>query len=235
MNAIKDDFINRITLEYLINSHKKQLFKQNNLPNKKDQKFYRKRILALTKGLLYEEKDTTQETGSEPKESEKLPHDIQDSFNRYIKTCIEYFKIIDKCDILQEDYLGLLDNNVGPKDNDNNSEGVLELNQEAANQLMMRSIKIRDTGMDKFVKRTFTQQSNPPPIPKQRNINLKDPNLKTKGLKQNVNSIYSTSSANTNIINPNDDKIKKTKTKPKTKGSQNADNKTQQGEEKSSQ
>jgi hypothetical protein len=68
------------------------------------------------------------------------------------------------------------------KDSDQFSD-VLE-NQDEANKYMMRSIKMEaQPTMDKFVKRIPTKPSEPPPpLPKQKNINLKDPILKTKGL-----------------------------------------------------
>ena len=43
-------------------------------------------------------------------------------------------------------------------------------------------VKYNTSTMDKYVKRVITNKIDPPPIPKQKNINLKDPELKIKAL-----------------------------------------------------
>ena len=175
-----DTFVNQVTLEYLMNKNGKQFAKNQKKyqVNKNDQKFYRKRILGMTKDLLYD--------------PSLCPlYDIQHTFNIYVKTCIDYFKMLDKTDIIQEDYLEMM-NCVKELDTEENTE--LEYNKEDANKLLMRSIQINKPNLDKFVRRVPTSSpANPSVLPKQKNINLKDPNLKNKGLvnkKKNSNIIY---------------------------------------------
>jgi hypothetical protein len=66
--------------------------------------------------------------------------------------------------------------------------------QEEANLLLMKSIKINNS-LDSFVKKTYTKAPEEMIIPKQKDINLKDPSLKTKGVsnslkKKNINNKY---------------------------------------------
>ena len=135
--------IDEITLECLMNKEQYEKY-LNKYPehvkknHKKDKKFYKKRIYDLTKQLL----------NNEPIEEKMFP-DVVIAFESYIKTCINYFKILDKTDIIQEDYsdLSLLD----IKTKDINVDNIL--NEGDANQLIMRSIKIQDPNyLEKFVK-----------------------------------------------------------------------------------
>jgi hypothetical protein len=182
----KDDYVSQVTLECFMNNHIKKKFQQKTAPNKKDQKFYRKRILALTKELLYqneEEKDKEKEEEKEKNTQDDSINlvvtpgaDVRQSFNNFIKSCIEHFKMTDKTDILQESYVDLMN------DLPEFANNKMEYNPDEANQLMMRSIKMNAPTMDKFVKRTILEKENPPPLPVQRKLNLKDPALKVKGL-----------------------------------------------------
>ena len=65
------------------------------------------------------------------------------------------------------------------------------MSQEQANQMLMRTIKIPHNSLDKFIKKTII---DPPDIfiPKQKDINLKEPYLKNKGIckKKNINNKY---------------------------------------------
>jgi hypothetical protein len=47
---------------------------------------------------------------------------------------------------------------------------------------MMRQIKIDVSTLDKYVKRTSTKKPEQMILPKQKEVNLNDPELKTKGL-----------------------------------------------------
>jgi hypothetical protein len=169
-----------------MNNHIKQKFEKKMAPNKKDQKFYRKRILALTKELLYQDDEENQNqnqkasssTGDNPPVIVPGP-DVRQSFNSYIKGCIEHFKMTDKTDILQESYADMMN------DVPDIPVECGEYNQEEANQLMMRSVKMNAPTMDKFVKRTLLYKEDPPPLPTQKKLNLKDPALKVKGLPNN--------------------------------------------------
>jgi hypothetical protein len=55
----------------------------------------------------------------------------------------------------------------------------------------MRSIKIDPPTLDKYVTRISTKKEEKIILPKQKDINLNDPELKNKGLKKNnITNIY---------------------------------------------
>lgn len=186
-NTLSDNKVSDIDLEYLIN---KDLYGKSidskmqphiTINNKKDKRFYKKRIYDLTKQLLSNEQPPT------------LFPDVRNTFDNYIKTCISYFKIIDTSDIIQEDYddlLGSISNDTGV----DNVAGVDNIdNIDEVNKLMMRSIKIMEpNALEKLVKRTITKKEIEPIIPQQKDINLKDPILKNKGIrkKKNITNKY---------------------------------------------
>lgn len=186
-NTLSDNKVSDIDLEYLIN---KDLYGKSidskmqphiTINNKKDKKFYKKRIYDLTKQLLSNEQPPT------------LFPDVRNTFDNYIKTCISYFKIIDTSDIIQEDYddlLGSISNATGV-DNIDNIDNIANIDE--VNKLMMRSIKIMEpNALEKLVKRTITKKEIEPIIPQQKDINLKDPILKNKGIrkKKNITNKY---------------------------------------------
>jgi hypothetical protein len=71
--------------------------------------------------------------------------------------------------------------------NDNDISG----NVVDADKLLMRSIKMNVPTLDKYVTRTSTKKKDEIILPKQKNINLNDPELKNKGLKKNnITNIY---------------------------------------------
>ena len=137
-NTLPDNKLSDIDLEYLINkelygkSIDSKMQPHNKSNNKKDKKFYKRRIYDLTKQLLSNEQPPT------------LFPDVQNTFDNYIKTCISYFKVIDTSDIIQEDY----DNLLGPINNATSLDNVAGVdnidNIDEINKLMMRSIKIME-------------------------------------------------------------------------------------------
>jgi hypothetical protein len=185
---MSESIINKITLDFLINKeYQNYLLKNKNLCqsinniNKKDQKFYKKRIYNLTRLLL---------TDSE----ENIPSDIKYAFNNYMKLCINNFKVIDNNDIIQEDYKNItqdLLNELVDKIDENN----IKKEKEESDKLLMRKINTTEYSLDKFIKRTIIKtDSDKMFIPKQKEINLQDPVLRNKGIlisakKENVNNI----------------------------------------------
>jgi hypothetical protein len=159
--------------------------KKKSVVNKKDQKFYRRRILSLTKELLYPEeaatttKPTTTATINDP--------NIVGLFQIYVRACIEHFKTLDKNDIIQEDYSTLTTTEKAEM----SAEDIKT--QAEIDQLFMRSIHVKEaTTLDKFVKRSTTAPKDDPILPKQKDINLRDPALKNKGIrkKKNITNKY---------------------------------------------
>ena len=186
------EYVNQVTLECLMNkdTYKKYVAtKKKSVVNKKDQKFYRRRILSLTKELLYPEEATTPD--KPPTTTPTTTPTINDPniiglFQIYSKACIEYFKSLDKNDIIQDDYSTLTTEpaEMSPED----IKTQLEIDQK-----FMRSIHVKEaTTLDKFVKRSTTAPKEDPILPKQKDINLRDPALKNKGIrkKKNITNKY---------------------------------------------
>ena len=182
-----DNYINQITIDCFVNKEMyNNKIKQNikKSIDKKEKKFYRKRILNLTKDLLYNASKI------------KLSPDIKYSFDNYLKCCIDNFKIIDKTDIIQEEYKNL-DNYESLEEICSDLDDNINITKEEADKLMMRSIKINNSTLDKFVKKKMIKKENEIVLPQQKNINLSDPILKTKGIpnnsikkKKNISNIY---------------------------------------------
>jgi len=166
---MSEEFINKVTLEYLVNKEYNVTHKTRNDVNKKDKKFYRRRIFNITKELLSNE---------EP--SDLLP-EVKHAFDNYMKHCIHYFKVIDCSDILQEDYKDITKVEFCDADCDESSQQT----QDEANKLMMRSINIQTNTLDKFITRTVKKDTTI--MPQQKDVDLKNPDLKLKGVKKKKN------------------------------------------------
>ena len=89
-------------LEYLSNPYLYEKYiNQKNIQNdeifEKNKKFYKKRVIQLTKDLYNNELDNYQVPLVE----------LKKNFNKYIKECIDILRILDKNDILQDEYKNL--------------------------------------------------------------------------------------------------------------------------------
>lgn len=201
-----NDIIHNITIEYLINKQYHNFLKKDNelliSINKRDKKFYKKRILNVTRDLfLNDEVDVSP--------------DVKESYNNYIKHCIEYFKMIDKSDIIQNEYNEassesnklILENE--NEDNDNIKMDIVDSSiiqntkqyDNANNILFNKTNKINT--LDNFVKKIHIENNKIPEIiPRKRKINLKDPLLKFKGLNNGVNNNINNNYEKNNEKNP---------------------------------
>lgn len=203
--------INYMTLEYMVNTDQYERYlKKNKLDNdtifKKEKRFYRKRILSLTRELLHNEiQDTTLIT----------------SFNYFAKSCIMYFKFKDKSDILQQDYHDisnniiqkneLIDNNILDNsgniilgklntifENDYENEEIkneirsfnfdnktlhnYNILEQANNEFLNSAIEPKKLTLDNFI----IKKNKPKEeiiLPQTKDINLKDPKFKNKDVK----------------------------------------------------
>ena len=172
-----EKLISEITLQCLMNKETYEKYRNMQVSgkktiNKKDKKFYRKRIYDLTKRLL------------DPVEDEKshIYADLKSAFDIYANSCIEYFKMLDKTDIIQEDYKDYLESS------DNNANSISNENTISANLLMMRTIKIQEpNSLERMIKRNTVKISEPVILPQQKDVNLKDPILKNKGIRKKKN------------------------------------------------
>jgi len=173
---MSEQLIQNITLDCLINKElykRSILSKETQLSNKKDKKFYRRRVLNLTKQLLLNE-------------SVELPTDIYYCFNQYIKSCIQHFKLEDTTEIFQEEY--------------NESEThVLEetiftntFQQDDANNLIIKTVNVKAPTLDNFVKKINKKKEQPLIHPQKKKVDLRKPEFKNKGIfkKNNVTKIY---------------------------------------------
>ena len=120
---------------------------------------------------------------------EDLSPDVKYTYDTFIKSTIHYFKIIDNNDLLQEEYK---DVEFPPEICDNDNLDV-SVNCMEADKLMMRSIKM-DLPLDKYVKHTSNKSDNII-LPKQREVDIMNPELKNKGIKdieekKNITIIY---------------------------------------------
>jgi hypothetical protein len=187
-----------ITLEFLTNPlyhniiNLKSSLTNDNKINKHHLKFYRKRIIALSKEIL---------NGNSPNESLKKIHDD------YVRAAIIYLKMVDTKDIIQEQYKSDLSNNemgpneMGPNEMGSNEMGPNEMGPneilpdintinfsnettsvDNANQQMMRKI-VNISNLDNYVISTNTQNKEYI-LPTKKEINLHAPDLKTKGIKK---------------------------------------------------
>jgi hypothetical protein len=174
-------FVDQVTLDCLLNksmfnAHVKN--KKAQSINKEERKFYKKRIYNLFKELLINK--------AEP---EDLLPDVKYAYDIFLNASINYFKTIDNNDLLQEEYKTLDEedtiniNAIPQLGDDDNIVGV-----ENADKLLMRSIKITPPSLDKYVKRKSTKPEEKLIMPKQKEINLKDPELKVKGIQSNSNN-----------------------------------------------
>jgi len=179
MNSLpKNELEKNAILEYLTNpvyynSVKKTNNKINNKNNKEDIRFYRKRIISLTKEMF---------KGVFPNET------LKKIYENYTNSIISHFKIIDTKDILQDEYK-LINNennhNLEVMNNDNSSMSHIEEYNtntigEANNNIMKKIVILPN--LDNYVIKKKTKKENELVLPIKKDINLHCPTLKTKGL-----------------------------------------------------
>ena len=159
---------NEIDLMYFTNSSarrmmdEKEKVKQKKI-DKKDIKFYRKRILQLTKDLL---------------RGGKSSNIINESFNAFVETAIKSFKFEDEEEILQKEFEDLEEKK---KKNPKEKEFI----SMDSDKLMMKDLKNKknDTIKNFAVVKTKKKKEKIK-TPSQKKIDLKTEELKNKGVKK---------------------------------------------------
>tara|TARA_B100000530_G_C15850919_1_gene445264 strand:+ start:439 stop:933 length:495 start_codon:yes stop_codon:yes gene_type:complete len=126
--------------------------------NEEDKKFYRKRVLAMGKEIY---------SGKHYNEI------VNQSFENFISLAISHCQMIDKRDLLQEDY--------PPITTKANKTIPGNFNINDTNEFIMRHSPPKEKTLDTFVKVT-TQTNEDNFIPKERKVDLKQKKLKTKGI-----------------------------------------------------
>ncbi len=179
---MSESLINQITLDCLLNKKMYNNQIKNNKTkqiNHEERKFYRKRIYNLFKDMISENSP------------DNLLLDVKYAYENYINATINYFKIIDSNDIIQGEHDS--ETNEDLETNGDLEKDISNNSVESADAILMRSVKMDPPTLDKYIKRTKTKPLNDQPkliIPKQKEINLNDPQLKNKGIKNNINNIY---------------------------------------------
>ena len=182
---MSNDFVNRVTLDCLLNKdmYSSQIKnKKEQALSKEDKRFYRKRVYNLFKEII----------------SGKPPHDlfldVKSTFDTFENTAINYFKAIDRSDIIQSDYdariavddlsCNTIDCSINCSINSTTdyNEGLLS---------SLRSVKMNTSTLDKYVTKIRTKKKEELILPQQKDINLQNPEFKSKGIKKNnITNIY---------------------------------------------
>ena len=85
-------------LEYLMNPGMYEKWMKKNEKKikvsdlKSDVKFYKKRIIQLTKDMM---------------KDQHITNSVNKAYNEYMKSCVAYLRFLDTKDILQEEYKGI--------------------------------------------------------------------------------------------------------------------------------
>ena len=182
---MSDDFVNRVTLDCLLN---KEMYsnqiktKKERALSKEDKRFYRKRIYGLFKEII---------SGKPPQD---LFLDVKSTYETFVTTAINYFKAIDRSDIIQSEY----GESVSVEDLSNNTiDGSMNCSINDATDYnegllsSLRSVKMNTPTLDKYVTKIRTKKKEELILPQQKDINLQNPEFKSKGVKKNnITSIY---------------------------------------------
>ena len=149
-----------LTNPALLDKYKTQQPKEA-LTTKEDIKFYRRRILLATKDYLREKTITNEVTGA---------------FENYASELIKHFKFIDKKDMIQSNYSEL---------SKTKSKPDINFKLEKENKLMLKKKLSTNRTIQDCIPLIIKKSKSKKKIiiPKQRTYNIKDPNLREKGIK----------------------------------------------------
>jgi len=151
--------------------------KSNKKLNEENIKFYKKRIVSLFKDIL---KDN---------EPSNCSNDIKHIHDLFVSASIKYFEMIDKRDIIQGNQGG--DNNVCDMSNNVLNENMEHIESsnihsiDDANSIMMRK-KVEISNLDNYIINNTPSDGSSDIkkiIPVKLDIDLKNPSLRTKGVK----------------------------------------------------
>ena len=209
MNIVMND-IDSMTLSYFANkSQYDSIIKKaeygTDKQYKNDIKFYKKRILDLTKRLFRNGEEQIQDTH------------VNKCFTSYVKSCVTYLKFLDKSDIIQKRYEaeneldngeskditktdGFINDTIKMDDytshNSDNShnENITQTNEskfENCDHLFSRPEDVKNITLDNYIIKT-NEQSKTIFLPKKEEINIKTKEHKRKGIakKKNIKNIY---------------------------------------------
>ena len=155
-------------LEYLMNPGMYEKWMKKNEKNivvsdlRSEVKFYKKRIIQLTKNMI---------------KGEHVTNSVNKAYNEYMKSCVAYLKFLDTKDILQEEYKNI------PEQldvSDNDIEG------DPNNNLINPSYLHKQNKIEDYldVKKISNVPEKATYLPEKKDLKLKDPELKKKGVKK---------------------------------------------------
>ena len=150
----------QMDLLYLTNGRIRSRIENLDSVNKDDLKFYRKRILQQTKDYLREG---------------RLEGAIDRAFDNYADKLIEYYKFIDKKEIIQKDYEDIVSS---PK------KELKKLDIKEENMKIMRDVEPTVKTIKDFINVITDKPKKKKIIPKVKEFNLRRDELRIKGLKK---------------------------------------------------
>lgn len=201
------DQVDHVTLDLMVNQPQYERYlrmREADLNGKfeKAKRFYKKRIVEMTRDLLKGESESASDTF------------MLQAFNTYAKACITYFRNKDKNDVLQEEYIAecvaighlpsiveeeaaACNMNFNDEDEDddgdddgnnygNTSDNIMNKDTKRKLEILMTfdKHKPQTPTLDTYViKTTPPPISKPVPVPQFKEINLDDPKFKTKDIK----------------------------------------------------
>jgi len=178
------NMLDDMTLAYMVNTTQYEKYlKKNHIDYdsafKRDIRFYRKRIVSLTKDLFKEQI-----------ENDKNQNVLMGAFNIYMRACISYLKFSDQSETIQKCYvcLGVTDADVETSCvcKNKNENDLFELHK--ANELCFKPKEVKKITLDNYVIRKNVKKSEPVVYPQQFTFNPRDPAFKHKGLKSKPQS-----------------------------------------------
>jgi hypothetical protein len=224
VNGVRLNTVDDVTLAFMVNTVQYEKYlKKNHLDFdfdfKRDIRFYRKRIISLTKDLFKNQNEIDKKQNADVT--------MVGAFNMYMRACISYLKFSDQSETIQKCYvcLGITDDDVQINENikiqkcickNKNEDDLFELNK--ANKLCLKPKEVKKITLDNYVIRKNVKKSEPIIYPQQLTFNPRDPAFKYKGLKpkpisrsQSVEKIRIESDAD-NVNKLDDDNLKKVTT-----------------------
>ena len=155
-------------LEYLMNPCMYEKWMKKNEKKikvsdlKTDVKFYKKRIIQLTKDMM---------------KGQHITNSVNKAHNEYMKSCVAYLRFLDTKDILQEEYKDIPEQ---PDISDDDIEG------DPNNNLINPSYLHKQNKIEDYidVKKISNVPKNDTYLPEKKDLKLKDPELKKKGVKK---------------------------------------------------
>ena len=179
------DKIDKMTMEYMSNkTYNEYVIKnkdEDDLQYEKEERFYKKRLYGIYKDLFKNKFDADK--------------NVLHFFEKFNKTCIEYLKQKDTCDIVQKE----LGNKMNEKKVDFDSsvpldcteESIIEKNVDRDVEAFQNNNNVKTCTLDTYIIKKPIKKKDPIPPPQKIKVKLKTKELKNKDVnKKNINKKY---------------------------------------------